>query len=262
MGKPQLNNKQRAWVNKFISHRPGAIVRVLGAGLAEDRLVSVEWVEFLPPIVLAGCTHHGFSWRSLSLTVKLRKFGDARAVSDFQERIVSPHCPISEPESLAMGQMLLPLPEFAAIAPAANPVATKKERSMKAKEAIAVKLQLELPLSGIAAQLHRIQVRQGKPTISTQELLSTTVEHRDLETGKDIHLPEAIVLLLQEKHATLDEWESAIALYQVAGATGALTYVEGLEDLRSHFGLNRTLATVPAPVPATETQAVRAHQLP
>jgi hypothetical protein len=82
-----------------------------------------------------------------------------------------------------------------------------------------------------------------------------------LETGKEIHLPEALVLLLKEKQATLDEWEKAIAMYHVTGATGAMVYVEGLEFLRSHFGTQRTLARSPASLPVEEVVAVRSHEL-
>jgi 5-methylcytosine-specific restriction endonuclease McrBC GTP-binding regulatory subunit McrB len=97
-------------------------------------------------------------------------------------------------------------------------------------------VQLKLPLFGVAYQLHQINLSQGNRVTSEQELLLETIAHRDLESGKEVKLPAAIVKILQAKKATLKEWESAIDLYQVAGASGVLAYLEGLDSLRTFFG--------------------------
>ncbi len=97
-------------------------------------------------------------------------------------------------------------------------------------------MQLKLPLFGVAHQLHQINLSQGERITSEQDLLLETIAHRDLETGKEVKLPAAIVKILQAKKATLKEWESAVDLYQVAGTSGVLAYLEGLDSLRIFFG--------------------------
>lgn len=97
-------------------------------------------------------------------------------------------------------------------------------------------MQLKLPLFGVAYQLHQINLSQKERITSEQELLLETIAHRDLETGKEVKLPTAIVKILQAKRASLKEWKSAIDLYQVAGASGVLAYLEGLDSLRNLFG--------------------------
>lgn len=160
-----------------------------------------------------------------------------------------PHCFLDNKHHLETGQLSLPLPQLLSMTAPTNPVkiltrvraalpqANRSQSPIKPTP----QLQLKLPLFGVAFQLHQIHLRQGKPTVSEQELLSETVAHRDLSTGKDIKLPAAIVEILKDKQANLDEWQSAIALYQVVGARGVMIYLEGIEDLRSYFGTNQRL---------------------
>jgi len=77
--------------------------------------------------------------------------------------------------------------------------------------------------------------------MSQEELLQETVTHLDLHTGKEIKLPAALVKILKNKKASLKEWESAIGLYQVAGASGLLAYLEGLDRFRQYFGANQSV---------------------
>ena len=86
--------------------------------------------------------------------------------------------------------------------------------------------------------MHQINVSKGQEVISEHELLLETVAHRDLETGIEIKLPTAIVEILKDKKASFKEWEDAISLYQVGGPVCLMTYLEGLDSIRKHFGSN------------------------
>lgn len=70
--------------------------------------------------------------------------------------------------------------------------------------------------------------------------MSETISYLDLKTNKEIKIPSAIAQILQEKKASLDEWESAISLYQVSGSSCVLQYLAGLDDIRK---LNRIQQT-------------------
>ena len=59
-----------------------------------------------------------------------------------------------------------------------------------------------------------------------QTLLAATIQHWDSNQNKTINLPVAIVELIKEANASLEEWDRAIALFQVAGADAALKYIE------------------------------------
>ncbi|MBW4622376.1 MAG: hypothetical protein KME17_23850 [Cyanosarcina radialis HA8281-LM2] len=260
MDKPRLNKKQRAWVNSFVDRCPGARIREIHAGCDGDRIVTLEWTEFLPSIILPDCADSGSGWFSYSLKAKLRKYGDVRYSPDCKYRLVYPHCQLDHRYHLEVGQLSLPLPQLLSTIAPDNPVKIPTGVRRKSIASSATQSQLKLPLFGVASQLHQIHLRQGKPTVSEQELLSETVAHRDLDTGKDIKLPTAIALILADKQASLDEWQSAIALYQVAGATGVVMYLEGLEDLRSHFGTDRRLKiSQSSPVKPKSTVVVVPH---
>ena len=68
--------------------------------------------------------------------------------------------------------------------------------------------------------------------MSEQTLLAGTIEYWNSNQNKIINLPVAIVELLKEANASLEEQENASALFQVAGADAALKYIEGLTTLR------------------------------
>lgn len=172
----------------------------------------------------------GRGWISHKLIVKLRVFGDPRYSGDYTTRITYPHCSIEEMQVEQEGQLSLPISELALLPPCTNPAVVKyKPRNTKAlRQAI----QQSLPLFDASAKLHSIAIQKGYPTLSEQTLLTGTIEHWDSNQNKIINLPVAIVELLKEANASLEEQENAIALFQVAGADAALKYIEGLTTLR------------------------------
>ncbi len=237
MAKPRLNKKQRAWLENFKQQHPGTRITNLYEGLSGDRIVTLEWAESLPKIQLPNINNSGRGWIFHVLTVKLRIFGDLRHEAEYQYCIVYPHCELNDNTKLSQeGQLSLTLPQLLNIKIPKVPVKFKpnKRRCTSSKRHRPV--QLKLPLFGVAHQLHQINLSQGNRVTSEQELLLETIAHRDLETGKEVKLPAAIVKILQAKKANLKEWESAIDLYQVAGPSGVLAYLEGLDSLRSFFG--------------------------
>ena len=237
MAKPRLNKKQRAWLENFKQQHPVTRITNLYEGLSGDRIVTLEWAESLPKIQLPNITNSGYGWISHTLKAKLRVFGDLRHQAEYQYQVVYPHCEIDDnTKQSSSGQLSLPLPQLLNIQIPKVPVKFKPKKRRCSSSKRHRPVQLKLPLFGVAYQLHQINLTQGERITSEQELLLETIAHRDLETGKEIKLPAAIVKILQAKKATLKEWESAIDLYQVAGPSGVLAYLEGLDSLRSFFG--------------------------
>ena len=241
MSKARLNKKQRAWVEKFQQQYSGTRIREIYEGLAGDRIVTLEWSESLPRIFLPGCTNAGVGWISHTLRVKLRKFGDPRAEPEYFYQITYPYCNIEDKfASSHLGQTHLNLHQLLNIRSPQNPVKFKLKKRSVAQPRPRKLTQLRLPLFGVAAQLHQLELARNSQVMSQEELLLETVVHLDLNTGKEIKLPAALVKILTDKKASLKEWESAIGLYQVAGASGLLAYLEGLDSFRQHFGTDRT----------------------
>ena len=236
MAKPRLNKKQRAWLENFKQQHPGTRITNLYEGLSGNRIVTLEWTESLPKVQLPNITNSGRGWIFHVLTVKLRLFGDLRHQAEHQYRVVYPHCELDDNiKASQSGQLSLPLPQLLNIEIPKIPVKFKPKKRRRTSGKRHRPVQLKLPLFGVAHQLHQINFSQGNRVTSEQELLLETIAHRDLETGKEIKLPAAIVKILQTKKATLKEWESAVNLYQVAGPSGVLAYLEGLDSLRIFF---------------------------
>ncbi len=226
--KPRLNKKQRAWINKFIGSHPNSRLTNIIEGLSGDRIVIIEWWESTNAIILDSYTLIKGSI-SYKIKVKLRKFGNPRHTAKFEYKINQP-----EKKTVSYqlyGQLSLYIPQCYAVHTPTNPVVVEPKRKVKTKKQKKF-VQHTLPLQGITAELHQINIRHGGIPKSEQELLSETTLYLDLDTNKEVKLPSAIIQILQEKKASLDEWESAISLYQVGGASCVLSYLEGLDLIR------------------------------
>lgn len=242
MSKARLNNKQRAWVEKFKLHHPNTSIREIYEGLSGDRIVTLEWSESLPRIFLPGFTNTGIGWISHRLRVKLRKFGDPRSEPEYFYQIAYPYCNIEDRSvSSNIGQTHLNLHQLLNIRSPQSPIKFKLKKRSVAQPRQRRLTQLRLPLFGVAARLHQINLAKNGQVISQEELLLETVAHRDLDTGTENKLPAALVEILKDKKASLKERESAIGLYQVAGPSGLLAYLEGLDSFRQHFVRDRAV---------------------
>ncbi|RUS92897.1 hypothetical protein DSM106972_097920 [Dulcicalothrix desertica PCC 7102] len=240
--KPKLNKKQRTWVEKFQEQHPGAKVKDIWQGLSGDRIVTIEWTEDLPVVQLPNSTDRGSGWIFHTLRVKLRVFGDPRCKPDYKYHIIYPHCTLDVNVKLApCGQLSLEISQLLNIEIPQEPVKIKSKRRLSTPTKRQKPTQLKLPLFNVAAQLHQINTSKGFEVTSEQELLLETVVHHDLDTGNQIQLPAAVVSILKNKKASLQEWENAISLYQVAGSTALMTYLEGLDSIRQHFGIDKQL---------------------
>ena len=232
--KPQLNQKQRAWVEKFKVQYDGAKLTEIYSGLSGDRIVTLEWTESLPQIVLPNCADRGIGWIQHTIQVKLRVFGDPRHSAQYQHCVIYPHCSIDSTFKFSpSGQLSLNLGQLLNVKTPQNPVLIKlkKASSKKPKKSV----QFNLPLWGVAAKLHQINLSKNREVISEQELLLETVTYPDSDPGSEIKLPAALVEILEDKKASLKEWDDAISLYQVGGPSCLLTYLEGLDSIREHF---------------------------
>lgn len=230
--KPRLNKKQRAWVNSFVSSHPNARVRNIYDSLDGDRVVEIEWWENTNPVILDEHTH--IRGRiSYQIRVKLRKFGDVRKTAEFSYRITPP-----EKQTVSYrltGQLCLELPQFYRVMEPTNPVIVKPKQKAKTAKKVKKFVQQTLPLSGITAQLNAINLQEGGVALSEQELLLETISHLDLNTVQEVKLPAAIIKILKEKKASLKESETAISLYQVAGPTCVLEYLQQLDSWRKYL---------------------------
>ena len=239
MTKPRLNKRQRNWLNNFIALHPGAFVTSMYGDLT-DRTVTINWTEKLPYLAVPDCSNMGYGYIRHTIRVILRVMGDPRREPQHKYEIVYPYCNLDDNrERQAEGQLNLTIPQNTIIPTPANPVKVKSKRQQKtpdARKSKPVWNQYKLPLFGVAAQLHQIQFTETSTVISEQELLLEAAVYRDVGTGKETNLPTAIIKILKEKKATLDEWETAIALYQVTESQGVIKYLEGLESLRKNFG--------------------------
>lgn len=231
----KLNPKQRRWVKDF-EVRYNTQIKHVCKDLG-DRVVTLSWESHLPPIPVLGCADSGSGWKIIHLLeARLRPSGQLRKRPNYSYKACAPCCSLdpslrhSSMQNLQMGLpfgelLVFPLPKF--------PIYYRDKSTSTPKKAKAARfIQLSLPLFGVAAQLHKINHAKGNPVLSEQELLSESVAHYDLERGEVIKLPNAIVEILKDKQASLNEWDSAIALYQVAGPQGVLSYLEGIDYFR------------------------------
>lgn len=250
MTKAKLNKKQRAWRDKFLLEHPNASVRDIRADLSGDRILTIDWQESIDIPKFQGCTDQGCGWIQHQLTVKLRVFGDARYTANHAAKTVYPHCGLNYQRIVLDGQLSLPIPQLAELPLPQNPVVVKY-RKRQPRKAKLISIQHRLPLDGIEARLFAIHLEKGHQLQSSQTLMAKKVSYWSLEQRRQINLPQAIVALLTETGATYEEWENAVLLYQVAGLSGVLAFVEGLPIFRK---LNNTTAS---PV----SKSLASHQL-
>jgi len=97
-------------------------------------------------------------------------------------------------------------------------------------------IQYTLPLSEVSVQLHTTNIKDDGVTLYGQEILLENTPYLNLGTDKDTKLPEAIVKILSEKQADSKEWETAITLYEVAGSSGVIEYLQQLDSWRKYLG--------------------------
>lgn len=239
MTKAKLNKKQRSWRNKFISEHPNASVRAITADLSGSRILTIDWQEFIDIPKLQGCTDQGCGWIQHQLTVKLRVFGDARYTADHKAKVVYPHCHLNYRGIVLDGQLSLPIPQLTEFPLPQNPVVVKHKKRQPRKPK-PISIQHRLPLDGIEARLLSIHLNKGHQLQSSQTLMAEKVSYWSLEQRRQINLPQAIIDLLTDAKSTHEEWENAVLLYQVAGLSGVLAFIEGLPIFR----IKTTISTV------------------
>ncbi len=245
MSRPRLNCRQRKWLNNFLKQYPEYRLREVCPGLGGDALLQLEGFERLPMPSLPEFADAapGYRWHSLSVTI--RKYGDARKSATHTHTTVYPHCDLTErltPIKLE-GQLSLPIPAAVlAVDEPVNPVVVTWKRGQKLKPKHGV--QLSLPIIGLEAELFAL--RQSKrphlPPVSTQELLAEKTATWDWRNNTEVELPQVVIDLLLAQRANEMEWQNAIDLYQFVGLSSVMNYIDGLPSLRQYFGT--TSATV------------------
>lgn len=202
-------------------------------------------------------------YRSHTLIVQLRKFGNPRKTATHTYTTVYPHCNLNEKLTALepCGQLSLPIPvAVLAVAEPINPVVVtwKPKQKLKQKQGV----QLTLPVVGLEAKL--LGLRQSKhphlPPVSSQELLGEKVATWDCRENREIELPQVVIDLLLAGGVNDHEWHSAIDLYQIIGLSGVMQYIDGLPSVRQYFDtpVSMTAASasvIPAPTKA-KTRAV------
>ncbi len=161
MSRPRLNPRQRKWLNNFLKQHPEYQLREVWPGLGGDVFLQLEGFERLPMPSLPELADAapGYRWHSLSVTI--RKYGDARKSATHTHTTVYPHCLVNErltPIKLE-GQLSLPIPaSVLAVDEPVNPVVVtwKPRQKLKPKQGV----QLSLPILGLEAELFAL--RQSK----------------------------------------------------------------------------------------------------
>jgi hypothetical protein len=257
MARPQLNPKQRKWLNNFLAEHPYYKLKEVRAGLDGDRIVRLEGYEQLPLPVMPefAAALPGYRWHTVE--VKLRKFGDARYTSKHKFITVYPHCHIGDKRTTVerVGQLSLPIPAAVlAVAQPINPVIVtwKPKQKTKPKQGI----QLNLPVAGLEAELFRLrqQKRPHLPPVSSQDLLAEKVSVWNQRYREEAEIPQVLVDLLIAQTADDEEWQSAIDLYQIIGLSGAMEYVRSIPAVRQHFGKAISTAAASAAVVPAQTK--------
>jgi hypothetical protein len=231
MTKAKLNKKQRSWRNKFISEHHYASVRAIRADLSGSRILTIDWQESIDIPKLQGCTDQGRGWIQHQLTVKLRVFGDARYTADHKAKVVYPHCHLNYRGIVLDGQLSLPISQLTEFPLPQNPVVVKHKKRQPRKPK-PISIQHRLPLDGIEARLLSIHLNKGHQLQSSQTLMAEKVSYWSLEQRRQINLPQAIIDLLTDAKSSHEEWENALLLYQVAGPSAVLAFIEGLPIFR------------------------------
>ncbi len=251
-----LNKKQRKWLDNFLKDKLGARLTNVYKHNDGDRVVEIEWFEHTTPVVLNSYTLIQ-GQISYKIKVKLRKFGGPRKTAEFSYRITQPQ---KQYVSYRLKEQLsIELPQSYLVPTPQNPVVVKTKAKIKKK--VNESKQLTLPLSKITSQLNDINLKTSGVVLSEQELLLETTPHLDLDTGKEIKLPTAIIKILQEKKAILREWESAISLYQVAGSSAVLLYLQELDGWRQFHGTQPDILVQKSKQSAVEKQIASDNQI-
>ena len=238
----KLNKKQREWLNNFQQKYKNAKLVSTFNDLESVRL-TLEWVDIFSPITTTDCQDPGMGHKFYhTLKVKLNKSGKLSAPPQYEWRVEYPQSFIKNYYPIPIEGLQLSLP-FSILLNLREPscpvnyVPVRRPKKAQNKVLKPKPIQLSFPLLGVAARLQQMSFLEGNLYIaSEQELLGGSVQHYDLETDKVAHLPPAIIRALEDKKASLQEWDSALALFHVGGLQAALTYIDGLDFLRQHLG--------------------------
>lgn len=134
--RPSLNKKQTQWLNQFLEKYPQARQEEIHEGLSGDRVVVLEWWEFLKVPLLEAVTHQGIAWQVHQLKVKLKRSGVPRYTGEYQTKIIYPYCPLETSISFIPDrqQLVIPLSECFAVKPPINPVVVRSSRRQRQRK--------------------------------------------------------------------------------------------------------------------------------
>ncbi len=246
MANSRLNKRQKVWLKSFLSQHPYYKVRRITEGLSGDRYLLLEAMEDLPLPLIPEFDGATSGYRTSTLKIQLRIYGDVRRTAIHNVKTVYPHCNINDKitSSAKEGQLSLSLSTVLDIPAPVNPVVVtwKPKGKARAKDGT----QLSLPVTGLEAKLFslRQQARPDQPPASAQELLAEKVRTWNARDSREVELPQVILDLLLAQSATPDEWESAIDLFGVIGLASTINFIESLPVFRQHF--NRAASTAAA----------------
>ena len=204
MNNPRLNTRQKVWLKSFLSQYPYYKVRRITEGLSGDRYLLLEATEDLPLPLIPEFDGATSGYRTSTLKIQLRIYGDVRRTAIHNVKTVYPHCNIGDKlnSSTKEGQLSLSLSTVLDIPPPVNPVIVtwKPKGKARAKDGV----QLSLPVTGLEAKLFslRQQARPSLPPVSSQELLAEKVSTWNARDRKEVEVPQVIVDLLLAQNAT------------------------------------------------------------
>lgn len=253
MTKPRLNPKQKAWLKTFLFRHPYYKLERVCEDL-DGRILVLSGTETLPLALIPEFAEAVPGYRTHTLRIKIRKFGDVKLTATHNVKTIYPHCHIDDKiaTSVQEGQLSLSLSTVLNIPEPVNPIIITRKPKRKAR--VKVGIQLSLPITGLEAKLValRQQARPHLPPVSSEELLAEKVKTWNARDRREVEVPQVILDLLLAQNATEDEWESAIDLFGVIGLASTIRFIEGLPELRQHFNKSASTAAASAAVPVAE----------
>ena len=152
MANARLNTKQKLWLKSFLAQYPYYKLRRITEGLSGDRFLLLEGMENLPLPLIREFDGANSGYRTSTLKVQLRIYGDVRRTAIYNVKTIYPHCNIGDKITCSVqeGQLSLSLSTVLDIPPPVNPVVVTWKPKGKARAKLGT--QLSLPVAGLEAK--------------------------------------------------------------------------------------------------------------
>lgn len=221
MGKEnQLNKKQRAWLDNFLSTRPYHHYRVYTI-LSGTRTIDIEWTEEANIALLPDNKYIATKIKH-KIVVVLRFNGHPIKSGEYKYDIIPPQ---RYSNYDLCGQLALDIPQHYEIKLPENPVIVKHKIRHTRNRNRGKKCTITT----------NVQPKQQKLTFPCRKLQEKGINEQELShTSKvgNIELPTVLVNMLNDKGATESDFILTSIAFKDGGIEAALNYIDTIEQLR------------------------------